>query len=116
MANLRRLKKNIKALCGDLSCESVVTSTFVEGADEKSLAEVVIKAAKLQTGTLSKVNVVFDKTPRDFANRAEYRKAKREYFKKAYDSLDGLFIKEAESLIAQMNKAIPKKEAGKNKE
>lgn len=110
MANLRRLKKNIKHLCGDIASESIVAATFVNGADEKALANVVVKAAKLQSMAMKRVPLSFDKVPRDFDNKAAYRRAKRNYYKKAYDSLDGFFMKEAEEIVAELNKALPKSE------
>ena len=110
MGNLRRLKKNIKNLCGDIASECIIAGTFYKDADEKKLADVVYKAAKLQTESIKKVSINFDKTPRDFPNRAAYRKARTKYFKKAFSSLDTLFFKEADGMIAELNQAV-KREA-----
>lgn len=109
MGNLRRVKKNIKALCGDIANECIVAGMLYPNADESKLADVVYGAARLQTRSIKKLSVSFDKVPRDFANRADYNKARRKYFKEAIASLDSLFFKEAESLVASMNQAIKEK-------
>lgn len=109
MGNLRRLKKNIKCLCGDIASECIISGMFINGADEKKLEDVVYKAAKLQTQSIRKASVSFPKTPKDFQNRHEYRKEKRKYFKTSVSALDSLFFKEADGLIAELNKALPKK-------
>lgn len=109
MGNLRRLKKNIKYLCGDIASECIIAGTFIQEADEKKLADVVYKAAKLQTQSIRKVSVSFTKTPKDFANVKEYRKEKKKYFKNSFSALDSLFFKEADGLIAELNQALPKK-------
>lgn len=109
MGNLRQLKKNIKNFCGDIASECIIAGTLIDGADEQKLADVVYKTAALQAKSLKKVSISFDKTPRDFPNKAEYNKARRAYFKKAIASLDTLFLKEAEGLIAELNQSVPKK-------
>lgn len=109
MSSLRQVKKNIRNFCGDILAECVLAGTLYSDADEKKLADAVLMTAKLQTETIRKLSISFDKSPRDFTNLSEYRKARRYYYRKAIASLDSIFLKEAESIIALMNKAIPEK-------
>lgn len=109
MANKRLLKKQIKMICGDLAAESITAMHLIPNADKDKFKDVVIKVATLQTNTLECTNIAFDKTPRQFNSLAEYRKAHREYFKKAYTSMKESFNKEVETILHEMNSALPKK-------
>lgn len=108
MSNLRQVKKNIKNLCDDIVAECVIAETLRQNVDTKKLADVVENAIKLKYDTIRKVSVSFDKAPRDFTNKAEYKKARNKYYKKALASLDALFFKQVESMVAELNKAVPK--------
>lgn len=108
MSNLRIAKKNIKNLCNDIIAECVIAETLGKNADTSKLADIVENTIKLKYDSIRKASVSFDKAPRDFANRAEYNKAKRNYYKKVFASLDTLFFKEIESQVAELNKAVPK--------
>ena len=110
MGNLRQLKKNIKNFCGDIASECIIAGTLFDNADQTKLADIVYKAAALQTQSLRKVSVSFDKTPRDFPTKALYNKARRAYFKKAINSLDTSFLKEINGLVAELNQSISKKD------
>lgn len=107
MGNLRNIKKNIKLICGDIASECLVAGTFNANADEKKLSDAICQAARLQTDTIRKVSVQFDKTPKDFENKRAYRAARRKYFKQAYSALDSLFFKEVDGILAKMNQAVP---------
>ena len=61
----------------------------------------------MQCTNLAKVGISFDKTPRDFANMAEYHKAKRAYFNTAFGKLIGEFNDEVAVMVQRMNKALP---------
>lgn len=109
MANNRFLKKQIHYVCGDIAAECIMAKYFIDGADKAKLDEIVGTVAQLQATALSRANVSFDKTPRDFANKAEYRKARHQYFVKAYNSLNEGFAAEVEKIVKEMNSAMPKK-------
>lgn len=111
MSSLRQIKKNIKSFCNDLTAECVIADTLGKNVDSKKLADVVYNTVKLKYDSLKKVSVAFPKTPKDFANKAEYNKARKKYFKQAFASLDTIFFKEIDGLVAQLNKAVPKSEA-----
>ncbi|MDE6268577.1 MAG: hypothetical protein K2M04_05800 [Muribaculaceae bacterium] len=113
MASKRNIKKNIRLVCGDIAGECIVTARLIPGADVPVLHKAIIAAADLQSDSLSKVSVAFDKTPRDFANRHDYNKARRDYYRKAYGALSADFNKVLEEIVKEMNTAVPrpKKEA-----
>lgn len=109
MSSLRTVKRNIKTLCNDIIAECIIAETLGENVDTEKLADVVENTIKLKYDSIRKVSIAFDKAPRDFANRSEYNKTRKQYFKKAFSSLDTLFFKEIESQIALLNKAVPNK-------
>lgn len=116
MSNLRQVKKNIHQLCGDIASECIVASTFYPSVDDAKLADVVYEAAALQTKSIRKLSISFDKTPRDFENPAEYKKARRKYYREAIAALDSMFFKEAEGLVAQLNSAVKSSQSPDKKE
>lgn len=109
MANKRSLKKQIRYICGDIAGECITTSHLIPNVDRELLDNLVIKAAQLQSSTLNKTNISFEKTPHDFETKAEYTKARRAYFAAAYKSLTDHFNKQVEEIVSDMNKALPKK-------
>lgn len=109
MASKRLLKKQIRFICGDVDGECIMSKYLIPGIDAQKLNEAVEKVAALQEASIDHANVSFDKTPRDFANNGEYRKARGEYFKKAFAALNKGFEKELEVIIKEMNSAMPKK-------
>lgn len=109
MANKRNLKKQIRFICGDIAGECIMAKYFIPGVDKAKLDEIILQVADLQTTALARANASFDKTPADFANRAEYRKAHRAYYAKAFKSLSDGFTAQVEAIVKEMNKALPKK-------
>ena len=95
--------------CGDLAAESITAMHLIKGIDRKKLNDAVLKAARLQSHSLDNSNITFDKTPRDFANKQEYRKARRSYFAAAYRSLRENFNSQVDEIIKEMNEALPHK-------
>lgn len=106
--NCKTLKKLIRYACGDIAAECIFACHYIPGVNYKKLEEAVIRTADLQTKTLKLVSVDFDKTPKDFANGSEYKKARKEYFRKAYGSLMADFNKQVEEIVKEMNEALPK--------
>lgn len=110
MANKRFLKKQIKMICGDMAAECITAAHLIPGTDKKKLRDCVIEVAKLQASTLNNVNIVFDKTPRDFTSGKEYKAAKRAYYAAAYKSLKTKFNKHVDTVLHEMNSSLPKKD------
>lgn len=109
MTNKRMLKKQIRLVCGDLAAESIMALHIIPNADSQKLSDCVVKIAELQTQALNRASVSFDKTPREFANKAEYNKARKAYYSAAFKSLVQHFNKQVEEILHEMNLAMPKR-------
>lgn len=106
----RDLKKSIRYTCGEIASEAAFTGAVMNGGDLDLMAQVIIDAARLQAKSLEKVSVSFDRLPKDFADKAEYRKARHAYYKKAYAALVEEFNKQLAEIVKKMNSALPKVE------
>ena len=115
MANKRQLKKRISYVCGELAGEIITAYHILNGLDTAAVNKVVCDIAALQTHARRNVNVAFDKAPRDFANRCDYNKARRAYYKAAYSSLRKEFGEKVLAIVKEMNAAIPESERQKIK-
>ena len=109
MANKRRLKKNIHAICSDIATECAITATYIAGSDEKRLFETIVKSAALLSDSMERRSVSFDRTPRDFDNKAAYNKARRSYYRKAYKAFKDNFEKEVTEILHELNSSMPQK-------
>ena len=117
MANIRNLKKEVRYVCGDLAAECLMARTFIKGVDRDRMEEIVGDIAVLQENALEHASFGFDKTPADFASRAEFRAARRSYYKKAYKSFREKFEGHVTDIVRDMNAALPQdvKDANKKK-
>lgn len=109
MANKRRLKKQIRYICGDVAAECITSIYLIPNVDKAKMRETVGDTAALQTHALLQSNVSFDKTPRDYPSLKEYNAARKAYFKKAYGALVAQFNKKLGEIVKEMNQALPKK-------
>lgn len=116
MANKRELKKAIHNTCGELALEIVMARDAFPVVKTDDVRDVVLGAARLQVTALSHVNVSFDRTPSQFANRAEYNKARHAFFKAAYAKLDSDFNEGVGEIVKKMNSALPDEARQKIKE
>ena len=107
--NRRTLKKNIRYICGDVVSQCLFATHCLPGAKIEEFNDIILKTAHLQTSSLRRTSVTFDKTPKDFDSRAQYNKARREYYSKAFKSLEKEFNKELQDFVGDMNKALPAK-------
>lgn len=107
MATKRQLKKAIRNTCGALAAEIILARAAFPQIDRKQVHDIVADIAGLQADTLAKVSIAFDKTPRDYADGAQYKKARRTYFNTAYTHLLDGFDKAVEDIVAKMNAALP---------
>ncbi len=115
MANKRDLKKQIKYVCGEIALECIMTREFVEGADAKTLNDLVLRTAELQSNSLKNATFAFDKTPGDFESKAVYNHAANQYFKKAYTHFYDQFNAQVQEIVNALNKAIPAAQRELNK-
>ncbi|MBO5779794.1 MAG: hypothetical protein J6R27_01640 [Muribaculaceae bacterium] len=109
MANKRILKKQIRYICGDVAAECIMSKIFIPGVNQEKFDDIVIKIAELQTTALARTNVAFDKAPRDFESGAAYRKARKQYFAKAFSALKVGFEEQLNAIVKEMNEAMPAK-------
>lgn len=110
MASLRSLRKNIRFVCGELAAECLIARNYLEGVDAEEFGKIIVKVAHLQEEALQKLNISFDKGQKEFANAAEYAKAKTAYFKKAYNQLADDFNAKVKELVNEMNAAAHNQE------
>lgn len=116
MANKRDLKKFIKYTCGDIAGECIFAKLYFQGADSDKMDEIIVKAAALQTTTIDKVSVSFDKTLKSFAGNAlEYRKAKNAYYKECYKTLKTELANTVAEIVSEMNAALSQEQKNANK-
>lgn len=107
MATKRELKKFIRNTCGAIAAEILFARAAFPAIERKAVHEVLFDAASLQGSALRKVSVSFDKCPSDFDTKAEYNKARNEYFRKAYKRLLEEFNAGVVELVKKMNAALP---------
>lgn len=107
MANKRDLKKFIRNSCGALALDMVLARESFPQIDRKAVHEIVLDAARLQTATLRRVDVAFDRTPKDFESEQAYNKARSKYYKEAYTKLLDNFDAEIVEIVKKMNAALP---------
>lgn len=110
MANKRQLKKQIRYICGDVAAECALAKYLIDGVNREAMNEVLREIATLQETSLSKINVNFDKVPKDFESMHAYKEAKKEFVNKAFESIREQFSKGLQEIVNKMNSALPKKE------
>jgi len=111
MASKRHLKKVIQEACGDIAGECIFAeSAFGEGKLEQ-WDGVIVDTALLQQEALNRVGPKFDQKPSDFANRKEYNKARRAFYKQNEKELSQYFRGEVEKIAGRMNELMPKSKA-----
>lgn len=117
MANKRNLKKSIAYACADIAGECIFAQQCFEGIDVEKMDEVIIKVALLQDEATKRISVDYDKKPGDFkANKAEYRKGRRAYFKSVEKAIAKFVRDEVEEIVKQMNALLPEAQKQANKQ
>lgn len=116
MTNRREFKKHVKYVCGDIAAECIIAKYYIKGIDVNKMDEIVIRLATLQETMLSRSNVNFDKTPKTFASFADYKKNRKKFMSKAFESLNVIFDKEILDIVKEMNKLLPQEQKELNKE
>ena len=107
MATKRDLKKSVRNTCGALAAEIILASAAFGQIARKDVHDIINDIARLQAETIAKVGITFDKTPRDFADGAAYRKARRTYFHTAFGKLLEGFDTSVVEIVKKMNAALP---------
>ncbi|MDE5835673.1 MAG: hypothetical protein K2H50_01550 [Paramuribaculum sp.] len=107
MANKRQLKKEIRYICGEVAAECALAKYLVEDVNKDVLNDSLRDVAALQEETLSRVNVNFDKVPKNFDSLKAYNITKKNFMDKAFKSLTDEFNKRVQEIIDKMNSALP---------
>ena len=108
MANKRLLKKNIRFICGDIASECIFAEDTFEGLDLDKMDDVICRVAILQDAAIKKVSARFAQKPKEFANVAEYRKAKYAFAKSVEKEINQFVGDALEEIVKQMNALVPK--------
>ena len=107
MASKRQIKKAIMNACGDIAGECIFAeSAFGENKIEE-WDSIIVDTALLQQEALNRVNKKIGKKVKDFANRKEYNKARRAFFKQCEKELSEYFRAEVENVAKRMNDLMP---------
>lgn len=114
MANKRIIKKQIRRICGDLAAEIVLAAEFIEGMSVDKVQKIVNDIAALQIEALGRTSFSFDKSHRDFSGEHEYRKSRRNYNAKAFNTLKTDFSSAVETIVKAMNEALPQEQKDAN--
>ena len=109
MASKRQIKKAIRNACGDIAGECIFAESAFGENNLEQWDSIIIDTALLQEEAVNRVNNQFGKKVKDFANRKEYNKARREFFKQCEKELSEYFRTEVENLAKRMNDLMPSK-------
>ena len=109
MANKRQIKKAIQNACGDIAGECIFAESAFGSDKLEEWDSIIIDTALLQQEAVNRVNNRFGKKVKDFANRKEYKKARRAFFKEREKELSEYFRAEVENLAKRMNDLMPSK-------
>ena len=107
MTSKRNLKKQVKNICGNLAVECIIAKNTIENVNPDVMCDIVLEIAHLQTLTLRRISVSFEKGAKNFESLSEYKKARHEYVSKAFSSLMSDFNKTLSEIIKKMNNALP---------
>lgn len=113
--NKRYLKKEIRAICGDLAGECIMMRELMPGVDVEAANNLIIEIAGLQVDTIRKVSFAFDKIEHDFENRKAYRQAKHAYYAAAYKKLLDDFNAAVAAVVKKLNAMLTDEQREANK-
>ena len=106
MASKRQIKKAIMNACGDIAGECIFAESAF-GGNVEDWDSIIIDTALLQQEAINRVSNKFGKKVKDFANRKEYNKARRAFYKQCEKELSEYFHTEVENIAKRMNALMP---------
>lgn len=109
LTNKRQIKKYINRVCEDVAQEVLPTAVYAKAITNEEAENILTDLSYLQTKSLSRLNISFDKAPDTFNNVQAFNTAKRAYYRQAYNKLIDDFNNEVKKLISPVNKAISNK-------
>lgn len=115
MANKREFKKFVESLGASVCDEIMIAYYNVENADKDALAKAIQKVIVAVESARVNSNVHFDRGVKAFADKAEYSKAKKEFYKALFKKVSKEFASELEGALKEFNAALPAEEKERNK-
>ena len=107
MASKRQIKKATQNACGDIAGECIFAESAFGENKREEWDSIIIDTALLQQEALNRVSNKFGKKVKDFANRQEYNKARRAFFKQCEKELSEYFRAEVANIAKRMNELMP---------
>ncbi len=114
-SNKRLLKKEIRSICGALAGECVIAQITIPGISSEALNKIIYELAELQENAIKRISVSFPQSPSGFEKANEYKKARAKYFNAAFASLKKEFNNHIDTIIKEMNSALPQEQKEANK-
>lgn len=105
MAKKRNLKKFIQNLSENVVVNVLPHAVSTGIITEKRAHEIIAEISLAQTQTLARLSVAFDKRMRDFADKAEFHKAKSAYIRQVCNQAYTEFLAKIQTLLDEINKA-----------
>ncbi|MDE5594801.1 MAG: hypothetical protein K2I89_04420 [Muribaculaceae bacterium] len=107
MASIRKTKKSIRYVCGDIAAELLIASHAIKDFNRNETVNIINDIASLQCDALAKCSFDFDKAKSDFENGKLYRSARRKYASAAFHKLNDEIGKRMQEIVDKMNAAMP---------
>lgn len=103
--NKRQLKKYINRL-GDEIVQAVLPAAVCANViTEEKAQEILTDLSALKAQAHSRLDIVFDKAPKDYESPRQYAKERKSYFKVAFHKVLKEYEDGVDALIDQINKA-----------
>ena len=103
MKSKRDLKKQVRYACCDIVSELLLLGEVVPEEKQDQVAQLVVETAVLQEQTIKHISFGFDKTKREFANEADFRKARGAYNRQAFGALRKEFNEQLGKIVSSLN-------------
>lgn len=115
MESKRSFKKFVNELAQAICSDMMAVSIEVPGVNTDAIDQAIIKVLKGAEVALMMANAKFDKTESAFANRREYNKARRAFYKTVFDKAHTEFAECNTKALAEFNAAVPAEVKAANK-
>ena len=95
--------------CGEIAGECIFAESAFGADKREEWDSIIVDTALLQQEAINRVSNQFGKKVKEFANRKEYNKARRAFFKQCEKELSEYFRAEVENIAKRMNELMPSK-------
>lgn len=115
MENKREFKKYVDAVGGSITNEMMAAYYNIEGADREAISKAIQKVLCAVGTARCHANTYFDRGAKSFADKKEYAKARRAFFRALFNKINNDFAEAIQEALKEFNGAIPAavKEANK---